>query len=79
MKTALTLFVLSLFVVSALPAVLATDTGVGIPITITTEQFAPLVWMCDSRVVLDDATEPWRTSGDGAPLVERLYNYAFEG
>jgi hypothetical protein len=79
MKTTLTLFVLGLLVVSALPVVLATDTGVGITPDITTEKFAPLVWMCDHRIVFDDATEPGRTSEDGQPLVERIYNYAFEG
>lgn len=59
--------------------VLATDTGVGISPDVTTEDFAPLVWMCDHRVMYDDATEPGRVSSDGEFLVERINNYAFEG
>ena len=47
--------------------------GVGV------EDFSPLVWMCDDRVVYDDATEPGRISEDGNFLLERMNNYAFEG
>lgn len=80
MKTAtLTLFVLGLLVVSALPTVLANSVGSGVTPDITTEQFAPLVWMCDHRIVYDDGTEPGRISNDGQYLIERLRNYAFEG
>jgi len=43
------------------------------------EDFEPLVWQCDSRVVYDDATEPGRLSMDGQPMIERINNYAFEG
>ncbi len=50
-------------------------TGVGV----TTEDFAPIVWMCDSRAVYDDATAPGRISNDGDALLERINNYAFEG
>lgn len=79
MRTVL-LSVLALLVLSGFAGVVsATDTGVGIGVDITTERFAPLVWMCDSRAVYDDATEPGRVSLDGETLVERLYNYAFEG
>ncbi len=80
MKTTLTLIVLSLLAVSfVLPAVAAIDTGIGLDIDITTEKFAPMVWMCDSRVVEDDAIEPGRVSGAGTNLVERINNYAFTG
>jgi hypothetical protein len=43
-----------------MPGVLANDVGTGITPDITTEDFAPRVWMCDHRVVLDDNTEPGR-------------------
>jgi len=46
---------------------------------ITIETFIPRLWLCDSRLVYDDATRPGRISFDGQPLVERLNNYAFEG
>jgi hypothetical protein len=79
MKAALTLLVLSFFVISVVPGVLATNVGGGLTPDIQTEQFKPLVFMCDNRVVFDDATEPGRVSEDGQPLLERLNNYAFEG
>ncbi len=66
-------------VLSVIPGVLAADVGTGITPVITPEQFKPLVWMCDNRVVYDDATEPGRISLDGQQLVERINNYAFEG
>ncbi len=81
MKTLITTtLVLGLLVLSVVPGVLAVTTpGVGITPDIDTEDFAPLVWMCDQRVVYDDATEPGRISDDGQNLVERINNYAFEG
>jgi len=79
MKTTLTLLVLSLLVLSAVPSVFAISIGSGVDVDIETEDFAPLVWMCDDRVVYDDATEPGRMTLDGQPLIERMNNYAFEG
>ena len=79
MKTLYTTLVLSLLVLSVMPAVLAISTGSGVTPDIQTEDFAPRVWMCDHRVVYDDATEPGRISYDGQKLVERINNYAFEG
>src|SRR3989344_4126312 len=79
MKTTLNILVLSLLVISVIPGVLANEVGVGVGVDIETEDFAPLVWMCDSRVVYDDATEPGRFSDDGEELLERINNYAFEG
>lgn len=77
MKTnALIILVLALMIVSPVAAV---SIGTGITPDITTEDFEPIVWMCDNRVVYDDATEPGRISLDGEVLVERLNNYAFEG
>ncbi len=72
--------IVSLFVmIISLPAVFAVSVGGGVGIDIITEDYAPNVWMCDSRLVLDDATEPGRISLDGYELVERTQNYAFEG
>ena len=80
MKTTLTLLVLSLLAVSfVLPAVAAIDTGSGIGVEIETEDFAPMVWMCDNRVVEDDAVEWGRISSEDQTLLERINNYAFTG
>ena len=92
MKNLFTILVLSLLVISVIPIVIANDVGVGVGVDIITEDFEPLVWMCDSRVVYDDSTEPGRlfndptlcadNNGDGVPdcdLFERINNYAFEG
>jgi hypothetical protein len=79
MKTLLSFLVMALLMLSVAPSVFAVSVGSGITPDIITEDFAPQVWMCDNRVVLDDATEPGRTSEDGTPLVERKNNYAFEG
>src|SRR3989344_4236848 len=79
MKSLFTLSVMALLVLAVMPVVLAVSVGSGITPEITTEDFAPRVWMCDNRVVYDDATEPGRISPDGYPLLERINNYAFEG
>ncbi|MFH1510765.1 MAG: hypothetical protein ABIF10_03670, partial [Candidatus Woesearchaeota archaeon] len=42
----------------------AVDIGSGIGIDMSTEQFKPLIWLCDSRAVLDDDVEPGRVDGD---------------
>jgi len=64
-------------VLMAAPAALAVSNGNEINPVINTEDFAPRVWMCDSRVVLDDEMEPGRLGYD--TLYERMNNYAFEG
>jgi len=64
---------------SIMPVAFAASVGSGVGVDIQTEDFPPLVWMCDDRVVYDDATEPGRVSEDGTRLVERINNYAFEG
>jgi len=79
MKKLISLIVMTLLVASAMPAVFAASVGSGVTPDITTEDFPPEVWMCDHRVVYDDATEPGRISKDGQTLVERINNYAFEG
>lgn len=70
---------MSVMILSVMPAVLAVSVGSGVTPDIITEDFPPHVWLCDNRVVYDDATEPGRVSEDGKVLVERFNNYAFEG
>ena len=78
-KVLLSLILLSVFMLSVVPGVLAVSTGSGIGVDIITEDFEPRVWMCEDRVVYDDGTEPGRVSQDGYEMVERINNYAFEG
>ncbi len=77
MKTLFITLVLSLLVLSVIPGVLAVNIGSGITPDIITEDFPPMVWMCDDRVVTDDNTEPGRLGTE--TLLERINNYAFEG
>ncbi len=79
MKILNSLLLMAILVVSVVPMTAAVSVGGGVGVDITTEDFAPQVWMCDNRVVYDDATEPGRITGDGEDLTERLNNYAFEG
>ncbi|MEK6875534.1 MAG: hypothetical protein AABX30_02530 [Nanoarchaeota archaeon] len=79
MKKLFSLSVIALLALSVMPVVAAVSTGSGVNVDIITEDFAPQVWMCDERVVYDDATEPGRISDDGDELIERINNYAFEG
>jgi hypothetical protein len=78
-KLLLSLLVMSALMLSVIPAVFATMVGNGIGVDIQTEDFAPIVWQCDHRVVYDDAGEPGRVSAPGEPMLERINNYAFEG
>jgi hypothetical protein len=65
------LVLMTLVMLSVLPAlVLAIDVGTGISPDITTEDFEPQVWMCDSRVVLDDDVEPGRLHIMDYPFLE---------
>ncbi len=69
------LVVAIILVLSLLPAIYAVDVGTGIGVTMETEDFPPLVWMCN-RTIADDNVE----QGENGPsLVERHNNYAFEG
>src|SRR3989344_6024885 len=80
MKKLLIVFsAMALLTVMVLTAVLASDTGIGVTIDVTTEDFAPLIWQCDHRVVLEDCVEAGRLSDCPQTLVERGENYAFEG
>lgn len=71
--------VLVAMLIAIVPAVFAVDVGGGIGVDIGTEDFPPLVWLCDNRIVTDDAVEPGRMTGAGERMVERINNYAFEG
>lgn len=79
MKKLYSILIMALLVLSVAPAVLAVSVGTGVQPEITTEDFKPIVWLCDNRVVYDDATEPGRVSDDNDRLIERINNYAFEG
>lgn len=61
------------------PMVLGTNTGIGVGIDITPEEFGPLIWLCDSRTVYDDNLQGGRDTGEGEEMLERNNNYAFEG
>ena len=78
MKKLFSILAMALLVLSVIPAVFATSIGTGIGVDIVTEDFAPLVWMCDHRVVLDDAVQWGRVSKDDQGMLERGNNYAFE-
>ncbi len=60
MKKLFSILAMALLVFSVIPAVFAVSIGSGVTPDINTEDFAPLVWMCDNRAVLDDNTEPGR-------------------
>ena len=60
-----------------LPMVMAAHVGTGIGVDIETEDFAPIVWQCDNRVVYDDGLQPDLYGYDD--LGYRTANYAFEG
>ena len=91
MKKLLGVVLMATMLLSIMPMVLATSVGTGVGVDVQTEDFEPMVWMCDSRIVFDDQTEPGRyTPGPevitpssytiyGKPLDERINNYAFEG
>ncbi|MBR9703961.1 hypothetical protein GOV12_00990 [Candidatus Pacearchaeota archaeon] len=79
MKKLYSALIIATLMLSIMPMVMAVSVGSGITPNINTEDFPPQVWMCDHRVVYDDATEPGRISMDGDTLVERMNNYAFEG
>jgi hypothetical protein len=51
---------MSVLVLSIMPGVFAVDIGSRRGINIITEDFPPIVWQCDHRIVYDDGTEPGR-------------------
>ena len=79
MKQLFSVFAVAMMVLAIIPGVFATSVGTGVGVDVTTEDFAPMVWMCDGRIVLDDNVQGGRVSEGGDNLVERINNYAFEG
>lgn len=79
MNKAISLSIIAILALSILPLVAATSIGTGIGVDITTEKFAPRIWLCDNRVVTDDHVQWGRTSVGDGEMVERINNYAFEG
>ncbi|MDD5178157.1 MAG: hypothetical protein PHT54_02655 [Candidatus Nanoarchaeia archaeon] len=69
--------VLAVVLMVAVSFATANSVGTGIGVEIETEDFVPEIWMCDSRVVLDDNVEEGKV--DDTELFERTQNYAFEG
>lgn len=63
-------------ILSVMPLAFASSVGSGLGVNINTEDFQPLVFMCDNRLLADDNTEPGR---NGLTFTERMNNYAFEG
>ncbi len=64
MKKLFSLMAMAMLVLSILPMVVGNDTGTGIGIDMETEEFAPRLWMCDHRKVIDDPIETGRVQGD---------------
>ncbi len=79
MKKLYSVLIVASLLLAIMPMVMAVSVGSGITPNIEVEKFPPLVWMCDNRIVYDDATEPGRFSQDNKELLERINNYAFEG
>ena len=79
MKKTLSFLVMAILALSVMPSVFAVSVGGGIGIDIQPEEFAPLIWQCDSRLVLEDCVEAGRTTDCNQDLYERITNYAFEG
>src|SRR3989344_4004960 len=77
-RTFLSLLMTAILVISAIP-VFAVSSGTGIGIDITPEEFPPLIWMCDERVVIEDCVEAGRETDCSDDLTERIENYDFEG
>ena len=59
---------MAMLILSVMPVVLGTDVGIGVGVEIITEDYAPNIWACDSRTVLDDNTEPGRDQGPDAGI-----------
>jgi len=77
MRKVLSLVLAAIMLISS---VVAVGVGTGVGVIVEPEQFAPRVFLePESRVVLDDYTEPGATTEGGQTMVERIENYAFEG
>jgi hypothetical protein len=79
MKKLYTILVASLLALMIVPGVLAVSVGTGLGLEVITEDFEPLVFLCNSHVLLEDNVETGRFSSPGEEILERKSNYAFEG
>jgi len=77
MKKLFSVMAMAMLILSVMPVVLGTDVGVGVGVEIITEDYAPNIWACGARTVLDDNTQPGRDND--STLEERENNYFFEG
>jgi hypothetical protein len=75
----LSMIAVTLIALFVLPAVYAVDLGAGIDVDIDVVDFEPQIWLCGSRILLDDGEEPGRITDEDEELVERIGQYAFEG
>ena len=74
------IYALVLAALLLVPAALATSVGTGVGVNMETEDFKPLIWLCDHRKIVDDNIQQWRNwTGNATHLTERIGNYAFEG
>ncbi|MFH1787193.1 MAG: hypothetical protein ABH811_00150 [archaeon] len=79
MKKLLSLSIIALLTLSAMPIVMAAGIGEGFGGEIIVEDFEPVVWQCDNRFMTDDNVQPWRLTHEDDWLYERSGNYLFEG
>jgi len=79
MRKQISLAFMALLTLSVLPTIMAVSVGTGIGIDVTTEEFPPMIWQCDNRIVVEDCVEEGRDTDCTNKLVERIENYAFEG
>jgi len=62
MKKLLSLSVMAILTLSVMPMIMAAGIGEGFGGIIGVEEFAPIVWQCDDRVLTDDYYQPWRVT-----------------
>jgi len=79
MKKLLSLLTMALLVMSVLPTVFAAGTGGSLGGGIEVEEFAPMVFQCGERVLMDDDIQPWRVTDEHDAMYERNQQYLFEG
>ena len=71
---------MALLVLSVAPVVFAAGSGGSLGGSIGVEEFEPLVFQCDNRVLIDDDVQPWRiTDRHSSPMIERNQQYLFDG
>jgi hypothetical protein len=62
MKKLLSLSVMALLLLGVMPVVFAAGDGMGFGGIIGVEQFKPIVWQCDDRILTEDYYQPWRAT-----------------